>query len=259
MFVLIGKLLTPLASPLGTSFVLWVAGALIYWRWSRAWGLRCAVAGIALVLLCSNFLVGEALLRSLEDDYPCREPAAYPRADAIVVLGGVTGPPIPPRTSVDVGAGFDRLLHGVRLLRADRAPLLVLSGGVISFMVGSEVTEALRLQELALEYGVAPEAMVLEERSRNTYENGLYTRELLQARGIERILLVTSALHMWRAAAVFRSQGLEVIPAPTDVRVVPRPFTPARLLPDLSALEFSTAATKEYVGFLVYCLKGWIS
>ncbi|MBT4500043.1 MAG: YdcF family protein, partial [Gemmatimonadetes bacterium] len=170
----------------------------------------------------------------------------------------VTLPPLPPRLEVDVGPGFDRLLHGMRLLRAGKGNFLILSGGTIPSLVGSEVTEAVQLQSLALEYGIQAEAILLEGRSRNTYENAIFTRELLEKHGLGKVLLVTSASHMRRSVAVFRTQGMEVIPAPTDVRVVDLPPNLGSLVPTLGGLEFSTIAIKEHVGWWVYRLRGWI-
>ena len=258
MLILVGKMLKPLFTPLGFCFVLWLLSALVYWRWSRVWGVRGAAAGIVALYFFSSLIVGDTLLGSLEDDYPILATAACPPGAAIVVLGGATYAPVPPRQSIEVGPAFDRLLHGMRLLRARRAPLLVLSGGVIPMMVGTDMTEARRMRSLALEYGVDSEVIVLEERSRNTYENAFYTWRVLRERGIERIILVSSAMHMPRAVAAFRRQGFEVVPAPADVRVVQRPFHLGRLLPSFNALESSTAALKEYMSTVVYRLKGWI-
>ena len=61
-----------------------------------------------------------------------------------------------------------------------------------------------------------PGALLLEEHSSNTAENASMTQALLQPRGVRRVLLVTSALHMARARAHFEAVGFEVIPAPTD-------------------------------------------
>ena len=257
MFIVIGKLLKPFFTPLGACYILCATGALVYWRWSHVWGRRAIAAGMLILIFFSNLDVGEALVASLEDDFEILTLDEYPTAGAIVVLGGSTLPAIPPRTTVEVGGTIDRLLHGIRLLQAGRAPLLVLSGGYTVF-VNAETTEANQLQLLALEFGADPEAILLEEESRNTYENGLYTRALLQKRGIDRILLVTSAKHMPRAVGVFRTQGFEVIPAPTDVDVVPTDFHVARLMPDLVGLEASTDAIREYSSIAVYRLKGWI-
>lgn len=258
MFVVVSKVLGPLASPLGLCFCVWVASAWIYWRRSRVWGNRMAIAGIVILLAFSNFQVGGRLMHALENDYVALEAAACPAAEAIVVLGGMTAPPIPPRPTTDVADSFDRLLHALRLWKAGKAPLLIVSGGNMSFLTGSDLTEARRMQALAQEYGVPASAIILEERSRNTFENALYVREVLEERGLKKILLVTSASHMPRSAAVFRTQGIDFVAAPTDVRVVPRPFNLFQILPNFEALKFSTIATKEYVGIAVYRLKGWI-
>jgi uncharacterized SAM-binding protein YcdF (DUF218 family) len=257
VFVLIGKIVGPMVSPLGLCLALWIAAAVLAWR-GGAWGKRFAWAGILILLGFSSPLGGEALLGALEDDYPVLDVAACPQSDAIVILAGMTDPPLPPRKEIDVGSAFDRLLHGLRLLRAGRAPLLVLSGGVIPALSGTEESEAAQMRQLLLEYGVAPEDMLLEERSRNTYENAVFTRQLLETRGLHQVLLVTSASHMRRAMGAFRGQGIAAVAAPTDVRVVSRPFPSLQLLPTLWGLECSTWAAKEYVGWWIYRLRGWV-
>lgn len=258
MSILAGKLLTPLISPLGLITLLWLAGVLLSWRGWKGWGRGCRIAGCLLLLILSSPLVGERLLSGLEGAYPLVPVEDCPAADVIVVLGGVTQPPVPPRLSIDVDGGFDRLLHGMRLWRAGKAPLLVFSGGNIPYLTGSQMTEAASLCSLALEYGVDRQAMLLEEDSRNTYENALFTSQLLGQRGLNRVLLVTSASHMPRAVAAFRKQGLEVYPASTDLQVVPRSFTLLQLLPGMDSLAFATTAIKEQVGMWVYRLRGWI-
>ena len=85
----------------------------------------------------------------------------------------------------------------------------------------------------------------------------MFTAQLLRERGLNRVLLVTSASHMPRSVAVFRKQGLEIIPSPTDVQVVARPFTLIQILPGLGALEYSNTALKEWFGLMTYRLRGW--
>ena len=257
MLVVIVKSLTPLFSPLGMCLLAWVGALILYLRGYHGVARAAALFGIGVILLFSNPIVGDALIRSLEEDYEAREPERYPTADAIVVLGGVTKVPVPPRVGIGVAAGFDRLRLGVQLLKARRAPLLILSGGSISALSGSDVPEADRLRSLALEYGVDDRAMLLERSSRNTHENAVLTGQLLSARGIERIILVTSASHMGRAEAAFQQLDVEIVPAPTDFEAVPKPMSVHRLLPGAVALLRSTRASKEYLGLLFYKLVGW--
>ena len=258
MFLFLSKLLAPLVYPLGAAAVLWAAAALLRWRGRTAGARRALLGGVAIVLAASNPMAASLLLGSLESRYPPAPVDDYPRADAIVVLGGSTLPPLPPRLEVEVTGSFDRVLHGLRLLRAGRAPRLILSGGSIPWLAGTDLPEAERMARLAAEYGVEPGQLLLESRSRNTRENAVETRKLLRAHGLKRVLLVTSARHMPRAAGVFRKAGVDFLPAPTDYRVAAKPFSPWRLLPDVEALDASSRAVKEYAGLIVYRLRGWL-
>ena len=80
----------------------------------------------------------------------------------------------------------------------------------------SPCPEAEAMKRLLLEWQIPAGALLLEERSRNSAENASMTQTLLQPRGIRRVLLVTSALHMARAQAHFETAGFEVIAAATD-------------------------------------------
>jgi uncharacterized SAM-binding protein YcdF (DUF218 family) len=101
------------------------------------------------------------------------------------------------------------------------------------------------------DFGVPAEASLLENLSRTTRENASLTAALLKQRGISRILLVTSALHMERALHLFRATGLQVEPAPTDFEAMPGGDGIERFLPDAEMLSGSVRALKEVVGNLV--------
>ena len=74
--------------------------------------------------------------------------------------------------------------------------------------------------EILKEWGIPSEAVLIEGRSRNTYENAIETKKLLKARQIDKILLITSALHMPRALATFRTAGIDAIPSPSGYSIV---------------------------------------
>jgi uncharacterized SAM-binding protein YcdF (DUF218 family) len=259
MFPLISKLLTPLVAPLGIAFMLWLA-ALCAQLLRPRWRQPLLLAGIAVVLFFSSYGVGGWLMGRLESEYPALTAEESPQADVIIVLGGTTVPALPPRAHIEVGAGYDRLLHGLRLYRAGKAPYLLFSGGTIEVLTGTTESEAKQYLALAQEAGITAEHIVLEERSRNTYENALYAQQTMAARGWENALLVTSASHMPRAMAVFNALGIEVVAAPTDVRIVSSSHSLSffDVLPTAFSLELSSPAAKEYVGWWVYWLRGWI-
>jgi len=116
--------------------------------------------------------------------------------------------------------------------------------------------------------GIPDEALWLQPRSQNTYEDALYSGEILRAKGIQKIILVTSAQHMPRSVALFEHQGFEVIPAPTDYTVTesnwqdlwqPNPASQIiNLLPTADNLGLTTSSLKEYLGILIYHLQGWL-
>ncbi|WP_228152697.1 YdcF family protein [Marinobacter profundi] len=181
----------------------------------------------------------------LENQHPAIVVEAMPEAQAIVVLGGGVSPPDYGEVYPNLESGSDRVWYGARLLLAGKAPLVLLSGG--SDPAYSATSEAEAMSRFMRDLGVPAEALVLEQRSRNTTENAEYSAAILAKQGVNRILLVTSALHMPRAKALFEAQGLTVIPAATDHEVQDRPLW-RDVLPDTSALDGSSRAIKEIVG-----------
>ena len=240
-----------LISPLGTALALGgmaLGLALLNWR-RTAWSLG-AVA-LAWLWLWATPVASHALRGVLEAPYPPMVLAKLPdlpKAQAIVVLGGGIRPAEQPGQAPNLNAAADRVWHAARLYHAGHAPLVLASGG--SDPTTSASTEAEAMRQLLLALGVPDAALRLEDRSRNTRQNAQFTAQLLQPsqpQGMRRIWLVTSALHMPRAVALFEAQGFEVLPAPTDHEARQR-FSAVDWLPDTDALDGSARAMKEWVG-----------
>ena len=86
-------------------------------------------------------------------------------------------------------------------------------GGVKQIVVSGDTQTAASMRTWLIEQGVPADAVLLENRSRTTRENALFTAELL--RDIPGpYLLVTSDIHVWRAQRAFRKAGLNVLPRP---------------------------------------------
>jgi len=159
----------------------------------------------------------------------------------------------------ELQAGGQRLIHAARLYRASRAPLIIMSGGNVVRDDRYE-DESIAAADMMVELGVPRSALATETRSRNTYENAVETARVLREKGLRRVLLVTSASHMPRAMAVFRSQDIDSVAQPTHViSVEVEKPGPLRWLPDAEFLQHSQLAIKEYLGFFVYRWRGWIS
>lgn len=262
MFLFLSKLLPLFVYPLGFASLLLIASLIV----PRPRVRRILVGlALAVLLVFSSPPVANRLARSLEWQHlPAGE---LPNADTIVLLGGGTRAALPPRMFSEMNEGGDRMVQAARLYHDGKAPLIVVSGGYIEFL-GSTTPEAQAMQELLELLGVPADAILQEDRSRNTYENAIYVRELLDASEANRILLVTSAMHMPRSLRIFDRQGFEVIPAPADFLVTRTPQTQAAevgiggrvlsFMPSVEALDLSTRALKEYIGTVVYRLRGWL-
>ena len=253
VLMLIGKILTQLIYPLTLCLLLVPRGLLLRRRWPRL-GMACCVLGLGWLLLWSlpvpTYLLGE----SLEQQYPQLAPTELPVVDAIVILGGGVEED---EHGINLQAGADRVWFGARLFHAGRAPLVILSGGSAEEL-GVVWPEAPAMAAFIKNLDVPEAALVLESGSRTTRENAINTLPLLQARGINRILLVTSAQHMPRALATFRKLGIDAIAAPTDFEASPPSGNwLLRWMPRAAALERSSRALKEYLGMWAYRLHGW--
>ncbi len=251
------KLLSLFIHPLSLGLLLLLGGGVAAWWW-RHLGLAVVGAGLMVVWVPSTPVFSDWLQETLESRFPPASVEAAPTADAIVVLGGAVSAPRPPRVYPDLNDSSDRVWHAARLYRADKAPLVIASGGTVPWK-DQRFREAPVMQRLLESWGVPPDSVLLESSSANTHGNAQFTARLASDRDIDRVLLVTSALHMRRALATFRSAGVNAIPAATDYRVVEGTKTLLDLLPNAAALAGSTGAIREYVGYWVYNWRGWIA
>lgn len=256
---LLTKIATQLVYPLSISIALSVVGLVSLARGrSRRAGVLLGLS-LAILWVAATPVVGFAVKESLEARYAPVPPEQAQSAAAIVLLGDAVAPGTPPRNWPDLNESADRIVHASRLYRAGKAPFVVATGGGDASSTAVQ-KPADTTADLLVEWGVPRDAILLERESRTTYENAFYTRKMLEARGIDGpVLLVTSAAHMRRSMAVFESAGLRAIPAATD-------YGPGRIdlgdprvwLPDAGALYGTNGAIKEYLGMLVYRLRGQI-
>jgi len=264
MFIFLSKLIPLFVYPLGSACML-LLFALAAKNNPRA---RASLISAALVILWLSSTTGfsHLIARSLEWHYPT--PDEIPAADVVVVLGGGTEPAVYPRPSVEVNGAGDRVLYAASLYKEGKAAHILLSGGNISWLNEGATTPAEDMASILTAIGIPEEALWLETTSQNTYENALYSKAILAENEVERILLVTSAMHMPRAVALFEKQGLEVIPIPVDFSITEDEFLQDSdgnlqskiidVLPQASNLSLTTNAMKEYIGYFIYKLQGWL-
>jgi uncharacterized SAM-binding protein YcdF (DUF218 family) len=138
---------------------------------------------------------------------------------------------------------------------------MVLTGGLVDIISDGVIPEADNMFEILNElFGIDTAEVIIENKSKNTRENALYTKKAMDEAGLEsNIILVTSAYHMPRSVAIFEKAGFYVIPAPTGFFA--NDFIsakPLRWLPSSGAMLDSSVALREYFGMIAYRIMGWI-
>ena len=248
------KLLSLALFPLSQSLFLGLLALLFTLIHFRRAAILSLLVALGWLYLCSTALFAEFMMSTLEERYPPKALSVIGKADAIVLLGGGVRGDVHLGTLPDVNQRADRMIYTAALYKAGKAPLVVLTGG----SEPENRSEAQLMKDVLAVMGVPARAMLLEDKSRNTNDNALYSAVLMNNRGIKRILLVTSAFHMRRAVPLFERQGFEVIPAPTDYqRLVGVQVLPG-WLPTAENLSRTTTALREHAGYWVYRWRGWI-
>jgi uncharacterized SAM-binding protein YcdF (DUF218 family) len=248
----LAKLLPLFVYPLGAAIIVGgISFALSFTRW-RGVGQALLGCMLAVLWIASTPFFANWLNFRLESQFPPATVEMLPKSEAVILLGGILGQPLPPRIAPDLGGAADRIIHAMRIYRAGKAPLIVVSAGNLPWS-GAIVPEAQLIADFLVELGVPRSALILEVAGRTTRENAANTNALFQERGWRNGLLVTSGSHMPRALAAFQKVGLDVTPATTDVHAGPvNSVSLLGLLPNAGALAATTSAIKEMIGLRVY-------
>jgi len=261
-FLFLSKLLPLFIYPLGLSCFLLIIALILLWKKPR-WAMFPVAISLIILLISSNGLIANYLVKSSEWRYL---PSEIPKADAIVILGGATRTPAKPRPMVDLTEQGDRVIYGGKLYLEGKAPVIILAGGRVKWLGGGNPESQDMLEILKL-MNIPESAIIQESLSLNTYENAVNVKQILEEKKLKKIILVTSALHIPRAYAIFKKQGIDVITAPTDFLISEQEITEINdnqeafilnNIPDSLALDKTTKVLKEYIGTFIYWLKGWL-
>ncbi|KQZ96532.1 hypothetical protein ASD64_17110 [Mesorhizobium sp. Root157] len=256
MFFYLSKTFWAFAQPLNFAIVLLLA-ALVAALFGRK---RLSVTGSALAFLVLALSAwtsaGALLLNPLEERYP--RPPPPDTVNGIVVLGGgFEGAINLARGGYDLNRAGDRFVEAAVLARRYPSAKIVVSGGLGSMLLDGE-EDATTAARLLTALGVAPDRLILEGKSRDTYENALFARELVAPKAGETWLLVTSAFHMPRSMALFAKVGFTVVPWPVDYRTSGREGVGLFTDNTADSLQNTTMAIREWIGLVAYWLSGRI-
>jgi uncharacterized SAM-binding protein YcdF (DUF218 family) len=240
------------ANPTNLLIFVGILGCILIALGSRRVGLWAATAGALGLLALGGTPLPNLLMRSLEDRFA--QVANPGHVDGVIILGGAIGET---RGRIKMNEAASRMTEGMALARRFPQARIVFTGGEGS-LIGSEGNESDAAATLFRQMGLEGERFIFENASRNTRENALFTRDKVAPKPGERWLLVTSAYHMPRAVGCFQAVGFPVIPYPVDFYSdgdardfwqVPRFFA--------NGLRMSETAIKEWVGLVVYRMRGY--
>ena len=254
LFFWLSKLVWMVIAPDNFLLILVLAScALLFFGKERIARRLLAATCVALVVV-SLFSLHGILLHPLDSRFETN-PALPQHLDGIIVLSG-SEDPYKSRmwNQVSLGGTAERNLTFITMAREYPDAKLVFSGGSGS-LSGGEYKAADVARTLFAQQGLDLTRIRFERESRNTYENVLFSKKLVQPRQGETWLLITTAWHMPRSVGVFCKQGWPVIPYPVDHETAPGV---------LVAVHFSLAdnlrnlniALREWTGLFAYYLTG---
>lgn len=259
MFFILSKFLTFLISPLvWFLFFILLAKFLKNEKQKK----RNLTIGILLFLFFSNGYISNLALYNWEVDTISIKDIDQPYDIGIVLSGYArnTDYLLDDDHFFYLGGSVNRLTQTVELYKLGRIKKILISGGS-AYIFEKNIPESENTKRFLMRLGIPEADILIEIKSRNTYENALYSKEFLQANGMEkkqRLLLITSAFHIFRAEKCFKKVGLEVTSFGVDFRAGSLTFHPEYFIPSSSAIETWQLLIKEWVGIVVYRMRGYI-
>lgn len=253
MFFFLSKVLSFLIAPFTWAMIL------LLWAWitkNQIRRKRLFIAGIVVLLVFSNRFLFNQVMMAWEIE-AVKEPAPQ-TYDAIIVLGGFSTYN-EALDRINFTGSSDRFMQGLALLKKGVAPVLLVSGGSGSITF-QDHKEADRVQTYLREIGVPDSAVMIENESRNTYENAINSAALLKKRFPNgKYLLITSGYHMRRSLGCFSKAGLNCDPYSADIQGGPGRFSiDYFIVPDVSVLNDWTLLFHEWMGCMTYAAKGYL-
>ena len=181
------------------------------------------------------------------------------KADIAIVLGGASRIDLSDTNRVFLNDGEgDRIIHAIQLYKMGKVDKILFTSGSAD-VIGMKYSEALFARKLFIMLGVAPEDLILETKSRNTYENALFSSQIIKKDyPKKKYLLVTNSLHEKRGLACFEKQGIHCTPFSinTEGGFYLYQFS-GYIVPSAHTLTAWDRFLHEFIGYWVYKIKGY--
>lgn len=207
------------------------------------------------LLMISFSPLGYWLLVPLEERIP-KPPLPYEVHGIIILGGGFDGAVSTARDISELNRSADRFLEGVILAKKFPDAKILYSGGSANIL-SETMAGALIAESMFVDLGIAKSRLILESKSRNTYENALYSFKSARPKPWENWLLITSAFHMPRSLGIYRKIGWKnIIPWPVDYQTRgPDDYFKFSAFPN-QTISRTDLAAREWIGLLAYWFTG---
>lgn len=250
MFFVLSKILYFLLSPLT-----WMGILLLILLFSEQFKMKrklwISIITIA-VLFTNPFLYRTSVMLWQTNPIELKKESPY---EAGILLGGFSGYDKQNRGFFNNAS--DRFIQAASLYHQGIIKKIIVTGGN-GLLLGDQPAETVFVFDQLLKMGIPKEAILLESNSRNTYENAIFTKRIVDSLQIPgKLVLITSAEHMPRSEMVFKKAGFHIQPYPCDYDVLNEKLDLSNtIVPDPSLLVFWKYLLKEMVGTWAYQLTG---
>jgi uncharacterized SAM-binding protein YcdF (DUF218 family) len=250
----LSKILGFFALPSNLLFAIALLGILLMATRFRRFGQGLTIGAVLGLVVFGFSPAGNLLIYPLEQRFP-QWKAGGPTPDGLVVLGGAVSPDVShDRGQPALNEAAERMTAVAKLARDYPKARIAFTGGSGRLFAGA--SEAHFVADLFESFGIARDRLILEDRARNTQENAVFTRMLVQPKPGERWLLVTSAHHMPRSVGLFRKAGFPVEAYPVDFRTRGPQDLKGPFGSMAAGLARTDAAMHEWAGLLTAWLLG---
>jgi len=224
---------------------------------NKAWKRRLSIFGFITFLIYTSPIVSSIALRAWE--IPATPFAEISNSyDIGIVLCGMTSLRTLPDDRPHFGSTVDRITDAIKLYKEEKIDKILISGGS-GYLLFPDLKESLKLKDFCLLMGVDLKDIIIEGESDNTRENARNSIKIIEDQfPNSKLLLITSATHMRRASGCFIKVGAQHDVFSTDIGSSPFSWDFRLLIPNVDALATWTNLIREWVGYAVYWVVGYL-
>lgn len=179
--------------------------------------------------------------------------------DIGIVLGGAARIVEIDTNRLFLGPSGDRIVQAIQLYKLGKIKKIFFSGGAGN-LTGERTPESVMVKRYLLSIGIPDSDLIFEEKSRNTYENAVFTKEILKKNSLDKcsFLLITSSLHMPRSLAIFKKQNIDVVPFSIDQLYDPSyREIDFYIAPKTESIQMFENLIHEIIGYITYKIMGY--